>query len=95
MTIKDWPDPDDSSLGSASDYEDGPIVNGEQDPAYIERDVPLGLDPNDEPALDDEDLLALLEAELGDLADEEWIDMCKWYYALLYHGIKIDIHYIF
>ncbi|KAF8601263.1 hypothetical protein BDV93DRAFT_510182 [Ceratobasidium sp. AG-I] len=77
VTIEDWPDPDDSSANS--DNDGGPVDNGEQDPPYIERDVPLRLDPNDEPALDDNDLLALLEAELGDLADEEWIDMCKCY----------------
>ncbi|KAF8597430.1 hypothetical protein BDV93DRAFT_513342 [Ceratobasidium sp. AG-I] len=76
VTIEDWPDPNDSS--ATSDSDDNPNGNGDQDPPYIERDMPQRLDPDDKPALNDDVLFALLEAELGDLADEEWIDMCKY-----------------
>lgn len=84
MTIDDWPDPDDD-FASSVDGDDNESVGSNRDPEYVERDVPLGLNPEDEPALNEEQLRALLEAELGDLADEEWIDMCKFQFNLLFY----------
>lgn len=80
VTIEDWPDADDDSVAS-DDNDDGalPIDGEDQDLEYVERDAPLGLDALDEPALDDEALRAILDAELGDLADEEWVEMCKFF----------------
>lgn len=48
-----------------------------RDPKYIERDAPPGLNGIDEPLFTDEQLRALLGSDLGDIADEEWEDMCK------------------
>lgn len=77
VTIEDWPDPEDDSATSGDEVADEPVDGPDRDPEYIERNEPLGLNPEDEPAINDDDLRALLEAELGDLADEEWIDMCR------------------
>ncbi|KAF8603375.1 hypothetical protein BDV93DRAFT_523439 [Ceratobasidium sp. AG-I] len=73
VTIEDWPDPDSESEASEGDA--APIDDEDGDPAYIEQDEPLRFNPDDEPELNDADLWAILEAELGDLADDEWIDM--------------------
>ncbi|KAF8601344.1 hypothetical protein BDV93DRAFT_510076 [Ceratobasidium sp. AG-I] len=72
VTIEDWPDPEDDN-SAASEDDEGPINDVDQDPAYVERDPLAGFGPEDEPVLDDEQLRAFLEAELGDLADEEWL----------------------
>jgi hypothetical protein len=75
--IEEWPNPSDDSANSDDDVPDNQSIrSGERDPEYVERDRMLGLDPEDEPELGDDDLRALLEAQLGDLADDEWIDMC-------------------
>jgi hypothetical protein len=91
--IDDWPEPDDDYAGSDDDTLDNESIHsGERDPEYIERDRMLGLDPEDEPELGDEDLRALLEAQLGDLADEEWIDMCKSFLpAVIMQTLKVII----
>ncbi|KAB5588211.1 Transposase family Tnp2 protein [Ceratobasidium theobromae] len=76
VTIEDWPDPKwDPPESEESDIGDEPIDSADHDPEYVERTVPLGCDPTDEPELTDEQMRQLLEVELGDLADTEWIDM--------------------
>ncbi|KAG8743020.1 hypothetical protein FRC10_000530 [Ceratobasidium sp. 414] len=75
VTIEDWPDPDDD-FAALDDGDNGaPIDNADQDPEYVERDAPLAFDPNDKPVLDNEEIWVFLEDHLGDLTDEEWIDM--------------------
>jgi hypothetical protein len=79
VTIEEWPDLDDL-WGSEASNEDEPMpVDGpDRDPEFVERDQPPGLDPNDEPLLTDEEMIELLEMELGDLDDsDEWVDMRK------------------
>jgi hypothetical protein len=56
-----------------------PIDGPDHDPEYIERAQPPGLNPIDEPDLTDDEIRRLLEADLGDLADEEWADVCKFF----------------
>jgi hypothetical protein len=94
VTIEDWPDPDLSPEASDDEELAGhlnePIDGPDRDPEFIERAQSPGLDPIDEPNLTDDEVRRLLEADLGDLADEEWSDICKlslfiakWLYALL------------
>lgn len=88
VTIEDWPDPladywprpvgDDPADSDTSDIGDEPIDELEGDPEYIERTTPPRLDPLDEPLLTDGKMRHLLENELGDLANLEWVDMCKY-----------------
>jgi hypothetical protein len=37
------------------------------------------MDPIDKPLMTDEEIQELLERELGDLDDDEWINMCKFF----------------
>ncbi|KAG9096131.1 hypothetical protein FS749_009070 [Ceratobasidium sp. UAMH 11750] len=55
--------------------DDPPINDPDRDPDYVERDMPPALDPIDEPRLGDVQMREVLQVELGDLADELWIDM--------------------
>ncbi|KAG8729050.1 hypothetical protein FRC10_004331, partial [Ceratobasidium sp. 414] len=72
--VEEWPDPDGSSVGSdLGDAE--PIDGAERDPEFVERVEPLGFHPDDEPEMDDEVVRAFLDLNLGDLAEDEWIDM--------------------
>jgi hypothetical protein len=93
VIIEDWPDPDDDFNNSDNENDNHPPANGEdQDPPYVEPDPERGLDPEDEPALNEDELWAFLHAELGDLADDEWIDMCKY---ILYNLLcKTDLEYV-
>lgn len=78
VTLEDWPEPfDDDSEGSEIDGE--PQEGPDFDPPFIERAEPPGIDPNDEPEFTDVEFRQLLDAHLGDLADEEWKDIytCK------------------
>ena len=80
VTIEDWAsdDEDASDEGSAIYDTDCSSVNSEdQDPIFLEQDKPLELHPDDEPEFDEEDLWNVLQQQLGDLADDEWIDMCE------------------
>jgi hypothetical protein len=78
VRIDEWPDPDSSVSSNDNDIDiDNESTGSDRDPEFVERAEPLGLRPEDEPELDDDDMWALLEMHLGDLADEEWIDMCK------------------
>jgi hypothetical protein len=81
VIIEDWRDPEDDFNDFDGDDEDDnlPHVDGEDhDPLFFELDPGQGLNPEDEPALDDNELWEFLQAELGDLADDEWIDMCEY-----------------
>jgi hypothetical protein len=94
VTIEDWPDPD---LGPESSDDDEPAGNVNEpidgpnhDPEYIERPQSPALDPMDKPDLTDDEVRWLLEADLGDLVDEEWLEICrftliiaKWLYIYL------------
>ncbi|KAG8727174.1 hypothetical protein FRC10_006397 [Ceratobasidium sp. 414] len=77
VTIEEWPDPDAQSVASEAESDLGPINNEDGDPEYVERDVPLRFDPDDKPLMDNEELWEHLYMELGDDADDEWIDMRK------------------
>jgi hypothetical protein len=78
VRIRHWPDPDpDLDFNPAPEDEDEPINGPDRDPEYAERDEPLGFDPVDEPQFADQEVRRLLELNLGDLADELWLDMCK------------------
>ncbi|KAG8760112.1 hypothetical protein FRC12_009619 [Ceratobasidium sp. 428] len=70
LIINNWDDPPEESDGS--DNEDENEGEGKGDPEYIEHDLPLELNPLDEPRLADEEIRRILVHELGDLADEEW-----------------------
>ena len=87
VTIEDWAsdEEDASDEGSAIYDTDHSSVNSkDQDPVFLEREEPLGLHPDDEPEFDEEDLWNMLQQQLGDLADDEWIDLCKYSYHFLF-----------
>lgn len=80
VSIEDWTSGDeaeDAEEGGDSDIDNAPVDNADRDPEFVERLEPLGLDPDDEPAMDVEELWNILHQHLGDIADDEWIDMCK------------------
>lgn len=79
MTIEDWTSPDSNLEPADSDDEDagGPSDGPDCDPEYFEHIIPPCLDPVDEPQFTDADIYQLLYSSLGDLAEEEWVDMCE------------------
>ncbi|KEP46533.1 transposase family Tnp2 protein, partial [Rhizoctonia solani 123E] len=76
VTIEDWPEPD-LDLEYSDEEDDGnpPIDGSEGDPEFVERQDPLRLDPDDEPEYGDEEMQDMLREVLGDIADEQWVDM--------------------
>jgi hypothetical protein len=86
--IDDWPSEEDEPADftpPGSDIDDEAVGDADRDPEFIERDGPLGVDPNGEPDMDDQELWAYLREHLGDLAEEEWIDICKLYPTSLFY----------
>jgi hypothetical protein len=82
VAIDDWASDEEEPVlftPPGSDIGDEPVGDADRDPGFNEQDGPLGLDPDGEPEMDDEELWAYLREHLGDLADEEWVDMCKLY----------------
>ncbi|KAG8776860.1 hypothetical protein FRC12_000651 [Ceratobasidium sp. 428] len=79
VIINDWDEPPEESDGSDDEGENEGEGEGEGegDPEYIEHNLPLELNPLDEPRLADDQICRILVHELGDLADEEWAGMCK------------------
>ncbi|KAG8733249.1 hypothetical protein FRC10_000335 [Ceratobasidium sp. 414] len=77
VMIEEWPDPDAQSVASEAESDLGPINNEDRDPEYVEQDVPLRFDPDNEPLVDNKELWEHLYMELGNDADDEWIDMRK------------------
>jgi hypothetical protein len=79
VTLEDWPEPEDEmDVGEEDGFFDyGPMDGLDQDPPYVEHDEPLRFHPDDEPELPNEAVRAWMDLNLGDLADKEWIDLCK------------------
>ncbi|KAG9088488.1 hypothetical protein FRC06_002007, partial [Ceratobasidium sp. 370] len=76
VRIQDWPEMDPNfDLGPGSEDEDEPFDGPDRDPEYAERNEVPAFDPIDEPRFTREELRQLLYQNLGDLADEQWIDM--------------------
>jgi hypothetical protein len=87
VAMDDWPDPlsdrwlrpvgDDPPESEVLDIGDEPIHSLDRDPEYTERTELPSPGPIDEPTLTDEEIIQLLEAQLGDLANEKLIDTCE------------------
>ncbi|CEL55918.1 hypothetical protein RSOLAG1IB_01930 [Rhizoctonia solani AG-1 IB] len=77
VTIEEWPDIDDLGSDKASDEDEPVPADGlDCDPPFTERETLPGFDPIDEPLLTDEEMLEILEMELGDFEEsDEWINM--------------------
>jgi hypothetical protein len=76
VRIMDWPDLD-INFDSVSNSEDEPVDGPDHDPEYAEQDELPGLNPIDEPQFANQEVWQLLELNLGDMADELWLNMCK------------------
>ncbi|CUA77659.1 hypothetical protein RSOLAG22IIIB_12749 [Rhizoctonia solani] len=79
VTIEDWPDLEYSSEPESEDEdEEAPLDALDCDPTFVEQDRPPALDPINEPLLSDEEMIEILEMELGDLEEtDEWTNMYK------------------
>ncbi|KAF8752833.1 Transposase family tnp2 [Rhizoctonia solani] len=65
-----------SETGASDEDESMLATNLDCDPMFVEQDHPPTFDPINEPLLTDEEMLEILEMELGDLEDSnEWVDM--------------------
>ncbi|QRV81018.1 Transposase family tnp2 [Ceratobasidium sp. AG-Ba] len=76
VMIRQWDvagQPDFSPPESVVD--DASIASNEQEPDFVEYDGPMGQNADEEPDMDDADLLDFLQGIMGDLAEEEWIDI--------------------
>jgi hypothetical protein len=80
VVIEDWTsEEEDPEVFSPpnSDIDAASIGSADRDPEFHEEDGPQGLDADAEPDMDDEELWAFLQQHLGDLAHDEWVDICK------------------
>jgi hypothetical protein len=80
VAIGDWAEPIEPEPSEADDDDDAigeEAGNGDQDPQYVEREAPPGLNANDEPEFDDQAFRALLAENMNDMDDEEWEDLCR------------------
>ncbi|KAG9096535.1 hypothetical protein FRC07_010920, partial [Ceratobasidium sp. 392] len=76
VVIEDW----DSDVEALDDIEipsddDAPEAGGEANPQFHEDDGQRGFDPDEEPDMEDKELWGFLREHLGDLAEEEWVDI--------------------
>ncbi|KAG8726757.1 hypothetical protein FRC10_006790, partial [Ceratobasidium sp. 414] len=76
VAINDWAGHAEYEASESDDEPDneGPI-GGDPAPEYVEREAPLGLDPDDEPDLANNELRALFEENMEDMDDNEWLDL--------------------
>ncbi|KAG9081285.1 hypothetical protein FRC06_005669 [Ceratobasidium sp. 370] len=83
VTIQDWPEPGSDNESEADGAAGEQIENGDQEPTFVEQPEQLGdpaqpeLDPMHEQDVTDQALRGLMEMQLGDLVDEEWLNLCK------------------
>ncbi|QRW06030.1 Transposase family Tnp2 protein [Ceratobasidium sp. AG-Ba] len=93
VEINDWPDP--GSDDAASDGSNGESIDDlDGDPEFQEQlidPVNLGLDPLYEPNLNDEQAHDLMQEHLGDLADEEWLNL---YNSTLSAADKVTLRFL-
>lgn len=90
VAIEDWPEP-----GDESDFEDVWIyrdedkdeTDGDQDPEFVEREAPLGLNAEDQHEIGDDELEAFLEEHLVDMDKYDWLNICKLFlfYSMFNH----------
>jgi hypothetical protein len=88
VNVEGWLEPTDFE---DSDTEDEPVgeelLDEDQDPEFVERMAPLGLNALDEPEVGYDELAAFLEENLYDMDEDEWLDICKChlrYYWIVY-----------
>ena len=80
VALEDWPEPGESEAADAEgDHEDGESADSEEDSEDMEREEPLEFNADDEPEIDHEQLRAFIEANLGHMDEDEWLDLCKFY----------------
>ncbi|KAG8735378.1 hypothetical protein FRC10_010675 [Ceratobasidium sp. 414] len=83
VTIQDWPEPGSDSESGAGSAAGKQIENGDQEPVFVEQPKQLAdpaqpeLNPMHEQDVVDQVLRTLMETQLGDLTDEEWLNLCK------------------
>ncbi|KAG8741316.1 hypothetical protein FRC10_003020, partial [Ceratobasidium sp. 414] len=75
VAINDWAEPGEHEEPEANESDDEEPIGGNPALEYVEREAPLGLDPNDEPDLADDELRNLFEENMEDLDDDEWIEL--------------------
>jgi hypothetical protein len=87
VTIEDWPEPDDEpDIGEDDEPNNNePVDRADRDPDYVEQHEPLRFHPDDEPGQPNAAVLAWMDLNLGDFADQQWVDMCKLFYFSLFN----------
>ncbi|KAG8729114.1 hypothetical protein FRC10_004283 [Ceratobasidium sp. 414] len=78
VRIDNWPEPGSDHESGAEDIDKGPANGPDRDPPYEEPNPDAGraeLDPLNEYEMRDAELRAIYDRELGDLADEEWVEL--------------------
>ncbi|KAG9086005.1 hypothetical protein FS749_003974 [Ceratobasidium sp. UAMH 11750] len=76
--LDDWPEPGSKHESEAEDLNEGPVDGPDQDPPYEEPNPEAHraeLNPLNEYQVGDAELRAIYDRELGDLADEEWVEL--------------------
>ena len=73
---------DDLPVTPAESDDDASVAGGAE-PEFHEDDGARGLDPEGEPDMNDDELWELLREHLGDLAEDEWRDICTFCYIAL------------
>ncbi|QRW03146.1 Transposase family tnp2 [Ceratobasidium sp. AG-Ba] len=77
VVIEDWESEEELDPIELEDIESdhSSVSSAEQELEFHEHDGPLGVDADNEPEMDDNELQAYLREHLGDIAYEEWIEI--------------------
>ena len=78
MTIEDWPNLFELDF-EQSNASVGEHADSNQDPAVVEWVEPRWFNSIDEPGLADNELLVFHWEHFGDMAEDKWIDLCKFH----------------
>jgi hypothetical protein len=81
VQINHWPAPGSDHDSETPSTDEEPIDGPDRDPDFEQlpaHPAHAELDPLYEPDMADEQALALMRLRLGDLADEEWLNLCEY-----------------
>ncbi|QRV96880.1 Transposase family Tnp2 protein [Ceratobasidium sp. AG-Ba] len=78
VVVEDWENKGELDLIELEDIQsDNSVSSAEQEPEFHKYDGQLGVDADNKPEMDNEELQAYLRERMGDIAYEEWIEIFK------------------
>ena len=68
------------------------VASANDEPEFHKFDGPLGRNPDDEPEMGEREFWAFIREEMGDFAEQEWIDMCEFavIHSYVFHTLTLS-----